>query len=162
MMKKMSIKILVSLERAVSNMKYRFCRTIRDTKQYFVKAEELFWRLLAGFVVVSFWHQKTSSFNSPLNERLLYLFFSNLPLLLDCHNFNVSWGGGQNSSGLSRQWWQSLMWLCCSLFALFHALEACTRSESRQNNNATSCNSFSSVLMKIKGLILWIHLGLTN
>lgn len=44
-------------------------------KQYFAKAEELFQHLLAGFVAVSFWKQKTDSSNSPLNERAFCLFF---------------------------------------------------------------------------------------
>lgn len=136
-MKKMLIKILVSWERAVSKIEYLFCYIMRDMKQYFAKAEELFQHLLAGFFF--YW-----------------------PLLLDRHYFNVSWSEGENGSGLSRWRWQSLTWPCCSLFALFNALAACTQSESCRNNNATSCNSFSSVLMKIKVLTLWIHLGLTN
>lgn len=48
------MKILVSLERAVSKIKYLFCHIMRDMKQYFAKAEELFQHLLAGFVAVSF------------------------------------------------------------------------------------------------------------
>lgn len=77
-----------------------------------------------------------------------------LLLLLGCHYFHVSWGEGDDGSGLSVQQWQSLRWPCCSLFVLCNASEPRAPNESSQNNNATSRNSFSSVLMKIKGLTL--------
>lgn len=53
-MKKMLIKTLVRPERAVSKIKYLFCHIMRDMKQYFAKAEEIFQHLLAGFVPISF------------------------------------------------------------------------------------------------------------
>lgn len=162
-MSKMLIKIPVSPERDVSKIKYLFYHIMRNRKQYIAKALELFQSLLAAFVTVSFWQQKTNSSNSSLNEEAFsYFFIYFLLLLLDCCYFYISWGEGKDGSGLSVQQWQSLIWPCRSLFVLLNALEAHTQNESSQNNNGKSCNSFSSVLMKIKGLTLWIHLGLTN
>lgn len=160
-MKKRLIKMLVSLERAVSKLMTYFAIKWGRWNNILQRLKSC-----VGICLLGMW-QSFLKIEKFLCERNFLMWESFLPvfnccccwdaIILRCPEMQEKKG-----SDLSRWQWQSLTWPCCSLFVFLNASEASTWSETCQNNKAVSCNSFSSVLMKIKGLTFWICLCLTN